>query len=160
MYWWGLGEDWLYGVEKKSKNSVLPNWGLVQKIAIIGFHKPVSEIQHTQKICMLDLLVYEGIMVWILKHNTLTQTPHLGFVGISVFLKYQYPCFGVKHIPPTSMWDLPKGSKSCYTAHYDNSWAVRWYGRVLKPCSRLTPIPLIHTTSIVSPDCRIQGDLW
>ena len=46
--------------------------------------------------------------------NTHAQRPVLKIDGIGILLKYQYPCFGVRPIPPTGVWVYTKQALSLF----------------------------------------------
>lgn len=48
------------------------------------------------------------VVYWYLD-DTHTHTPVLKIEGIVMFLKYHYPCFGVRPILPTGGCILPNG---------------------------------------------------
>ena len=54
---------------------------------------PVIELQSTPKRYILEMPVFEGIGIWV---------------------KYRYPCFGVRLIPPTGGWVLPNRLIQCW----------------------------------------------
>lgn len=92
----GVGEGvWIEDLSKQEKSSV------------VLYHYMKSNIRKNN--CMLDLLVYEVIVIWICKHNTLIHTPIQGVEGIGILKKYWYPRIGIQPISPIGMWVLTNG---------------------------------------------------